>query len=320
MRLESLRIIHLRKGPVVPQGDLLPGAFVIDSCLRKLWIFDESLIAESGVPFALEQAELLKGDEAYELLLRVACGLESQIVGETDIFGQVKEAWKTAKELAPGLRENLQPWMQRLFEDTKEVRSLYLRNTGGASYGSLIRMILSRLPEATRGPVLLVGADQLAQSVAPYLMETELWLTNRTRESVERLRLELIKKDGESDRIRVIEGAKEVEKAWLTAAQVVLCVPPSAEDARRIELWKKGGAKRPVIHLGALAEHAGHWHSLPCFYSLSDVFALESSQGRHRSTQIARARKACEEKAKLRLLGGGSLSLPHGWEDLAVFA
>jgi hypothetical protein len=317
--MNLLRIIHLRKGPVVPQGDLLPGSFVIDSCLRKLWVCDEQFLREQGVPFALEQAELLSGEEAYTFLLRVACGLESQIVGETDIFGQVKEAWKGAGSIDSRLRQFLSPWMQRLFEDTKEIRSLYLQNTGGASYGSLVRMILARQPEDTRGPVLLVGAGQLAKSVAPYLLETELWIANRSREPLARLHHDLIQRSCAEERIHIIEGENALEKAWLTAAQVVLCVPPSAQDERRISLWKKGGAKRPVIHLGALAEHAGHWHSLPCFYSLTDVFALESSQGRLRSTQIARARKACDEKAKLRLLGG-SASLPHGWEDLAIFA
>jgi hypothetical protein len=52
---------------------------------------------------------------------------------------------------------------------------------------------------------------------------------------------------------------------------------------------------------------------------LDDLFALEKSQGAVRSTQIIQAARACEEKAKLRSLGS-SITIPHGWEDLALFA
>jgi hypothetical protein len=117
----------------------------------------------------------------------------------------------------------------------------------------------------------------------------------------------------------MLSSSAEIERAWLRAAQAVICVPfDPAVDQERIELWKKGGEARPVVHLGGLREHCGIWSQLPAFSSLTEVFELESSQGKIRSAQLARAEKACSEKAKLRALG--STSIPHGWEDLAVFA
>lgn len=331
MRLELLRIVHLKKNEGVASELLesralalaLPGSFLIDSCLRRIWVCDENILREHGVPVELQSADVLEGTQAYEFLLRVACGLESKIPGETDIFGQVKEAWKKAEldstlEGVPStFMKDLSPWMQRLFEDTKEVRSQYLQNLGGASYGSLVRMILGRQPEDKREPVLLLGAGQLAKSIAPYLLETELWIANRSAEALARLHEEISPKAARG--IRMLSRTSEIERAWMHAAQAVICVPfDPVQDAERIELWKKGGGNRPVVHLGGLREHCGTWSQLPAFSSLTEIFELESSQGKIRSAQLARAEKACSEKAKLRALG--STNIPHGWEDLAVFA
>jgi hypothetical protein len=318
MRLEFLRIVHLRKGPsfTLPEGEI-EGAFHVDSCLRKLWVCDEAMLNRHELPIG---AEVFSGVDAYAFLLRIACGLESQIQGETDIFGQLKQAWKNAKGVDQDFKAELHPWMQRLFEDTKDIRSQYIQNLGGASYGSLVRKILARLPESARGPVLLVGAGKLAHSIAPYVLDTELWIANRSAESLDRLHRELLHKDCGSGSIRTILDAEGLEQAFLKAAQAVICVPFDAvRDARWIDLWKRGGAERPVVHMGGLKQYCGEWVTLPCFSSLTEVFELENNQSQIRQAQLARAGKACLEKAKLRALGG-STSIPHGWEDLAIFA
>ena len=45
--------------------------------------------------------ELYQGADAYGFLLRLASGLESEIAGETEIFGQIKEAWINGRPLKP---------------------------------------------------------------------------------------------------------------------------------------------------------------------------------------------------------------------------
>ena len=50
-----------------------------------------------------------------------------------------------------------------------------------------------------------------------------------------------------------------------------------------------------------------------------DITELCDALGVSRSEQVTQARRACAERAKLRALGS-SLSIAHGWEDLAAFA
>jgi hypothetical protein len=320
MHLGSLRVLHLPKGPnkdlsaVSRIRESLPGVLHLDSCQRLLWACRAEELEAARVP-AVEGLEIFEGADGYRFLLRVATGLESQIVGETDIFGQFKEAWR---KCAGGVE--LGVLMQKLFEDTKDIRSRYLQNLGGASYGSLVRLMLNKaLKQSSPGPTLIVGAGQLAQSVAPYLLDQEIWLLNRSAESLAALHAELLtlSQGGAMPRIRVISKEEEA-MAWREAAAVVVCIPfDSARDFERVS--QRAEHAGPVIHLGGHREEAGAWNTLPDFQALDDLFALKKSQGDVRMTQVQQAARACDEKAKLRTLGA-SVTIPHGWEDLAVFA
>lgn len=291
--------------------ELLPDAFHLDSCQRLLWACWEYELDFAELP---ETADLtvFEGVDAYRFLLRVATGLESQIVGETDIFGQLKEAWRKH-----GTNDEMGTLMQRLFEDTKDIRSRYLQNVGGASYGSLVRMMLKQC----QGPTLVVGAGQLAHSVSPYLLDQELWLLNRSTDNLGALYASLVARETAQGRmapkVRIISKDEEA-LAWSKAASVVVCIPfDPAKDAERVA-WRANCAG-PVIHLGGHREAAGAWNQIPGLQALDDVFALQKAQGDVRTTQVQQAARACDEKAKLRTLGA-SVTLPHGWEDLAIFA
>ena len=316
MRLQDLRVIHLPKGsgaegvlPVPLEG--LSGAFHLDSCQRRLWVLPDP---QAALPLA-GFFETFSGEAAYDFLLRVACGLESQVIGETDIFGQVKEAWSAFLEAGSPQSELLDPWMQKLFGDTKEIRSRHLQSAGGATYGSLVRRLL---PERLSGPVLLIGAGQLARSISPYLAEFGIHALNRSAGRLEGLLQELREKHPGSD-ARALAPAEEAQ-AWRRAGAVVLCVPMDLEgDSARRGYAAALGGDTPVLHLGGFAAESGPWASIPGVRFLDELFSLEKSQGDLRRAQARRAAQACSERAKLRGLGG-SVSTPHGWEDLAVFA
>jgi hypothetical protein len=315
MDLRLLNILHSRVAPAAAT----PG-FEIRTCQRSvvmLYGFEALAAARAQFPAdgALEQFE---GAAAYAFLLRMCCGLESKLVAETEIFGQIKQAWRDFSSHSSRLAQQLSPWMQQLFCDAKEIRAQYLGSLGSASYGSQVRRLLG--DDATAGPTLLIGAGQLAQAVAPWLTGSELWLSNRTAARARELARELGKRSPERP-VRVFEDGVEGElAAWRGAHQIVICVPPDAESDRlRIAAWRErtGGGGR-IIHLGAGAEGTAPWKDLPEFVSLGALFDMLQAHSDVRRRQIERACAACREKALLRGLGANA-SHPHSWEDLAAF-
>jgi glutamyl-tRNA reductase len=298
----------------IPGLDYLP----IDTCQRRVAVCNgAAMLALLRHEFPDDGAlESFEGADAYAFLLRFAAGLESKLVAETEIFGQIKTSWRAFCERATPLAGQLSPWMQLLFQDAKEIRSQHLSKLGSASYGSQVRRLLG--DEAGGGPTLLVGAGQLAQSVGPWLPGSELWLWNRTRERALELSRELAKRDP-ARAVRVLEADAELT-AWRAARNVIVCVPADAsQDAARVAAWnqraERGGR---VIHLGLGAEGRASWNALPALVSLGALFEMLQAHSEQRRRQFERARRACQEKALLRSLSANA-SHPHSWEDLAAF-
>jgi hypothetical protein len=322
--LHDLKVLNWRgaRPPGVAGAEATPGLdyLPIDTCQRRVAVCNGTemlslLRREFPDDGALESFE---GADAYAFLLRFAAGLESKLVAETEIFGQIKTAWRAFCERGSPLAGQLSPWMQLLFQDAKEIRSQHLSKLGSASYGSQVRRLLG--DEAGGGPTLLVGAGQLAQSVGPWLPGSELWLWNRTRERALELSRELAKRDPVRP-VRVLEAGTDAElTAWRTARNVIVCVPAdAAQDAARVAAWNqrvdRGGR---VIHLGLGAEGRAPWDGLPALVSLGALFEMLQAHSEQRRRQFERARRACQEKALLRSLSANS-SHPHSWEDLAAF-
>lgn len=316
--------------PTVPESRSGLDVFLIDTCQRRVALLhgrEDFMRARAEFP-SDGVLEGLSGAEAYAFLLRFACGLESKLVAETEIFGQIKLAWRQFSERGSVLARRLSPWMQLLFQDAKAIRAQYLGNLGSASYGSQVRRLLgspaSGAAESGAGPTLLVGAGQLAQSVAPWLTGAELWLWNRTPERALELARELAKR---TDRpVRVIEGGERAElEAWRAAHSVVVCIPSDpARDGARVAAWRQraGAAGQAgqgrVVHLGLGADGVAPWSEVAELVSLGNLFDMLRSQSELRTRQLQRARRACQEKGVLRALGS-SCSHSHSWEDLAAF-
>jgi hypothetical protein len=322
MSLERLSVVHARKparegGATAPEV-LLPSAFAVETCLRRLWISTSTPGTSHRFAFAIG-AERYAGVEAYEFLLRTACGLESAIAGESDVFGQLKESWQTFRQQRGETVLALEPLMQRLFEDVKHIRSRHLGNLGAATYGSLVRTLLGNDADA---PTLLIGAGQMARAVLPYLPGRPLYISNRTLAHAERLLEDLVASAPTVPAIEIVEPYPDAELAlWPTAHNVILCVPLDAErDDRRVRAWsQRREPQGRVLHLGILSATGTQWESVPTLATLTELFALQTANQDHRQVQCQRATRECRERARLRELGG-PISLAHGWEDLSLFA
>ena len=296
----------------------LQSACGISTCLREVRV--AALPGElhpSAANCAAEGFERFRGVDAYRFMLLLACGLESEIAGETEILGQIKEAWREHESADAQSAPALRPWMQRLLQDTKEIRSEFVTGLGSATYGSLVRRLLGA---DSTGPTLLLGAGQLAESVLPYLDSGQVLLWNRHGD---RARALLAKQRGAAaQRIQIVDDTEDAElAAWSEARNVVICIPADpVRDTLRARAWRDQGR---LLHLGIESTAGTAWEGIPNLSTLRDLFALRDTQASQREALLARARRACADKAQLARLDDADGSRPgsanHGWEDLAVF-
>lgn len=320
MMLRELQVLHANQAMAQLPDALMSAsaegrAFLIHTC-QRLVLVTRGREAREALQPALGECELHEGARAYAFLLRLACGLESRLPGETEVSGQLKQAWADFESTRSTLVQQLDPYMQSLFRDVKDVRSRFLSGLGSASYGSLVRRLLDTPGEP--GPVLLIGAGALAESVAPWLRGSALWIANRSRERAGQLAEKLRQRNPERP-VTVVGAGLEAElAAWRAASDVVVCVPGDAAlDAARARAWNAARAQRgQLIHLGIdESSDAGDWVGAPAMQNLSAVYRLMQQHDELRRAQVARAGRACTERSLLRALGHSD-SEPHGWEDL----
>ncbi|MEO8025871.1 MAG: glutamyl-tRNA reductase [Bryobacteraceae bacterium] len=166
---------------IASDGDTDPGPQLAD------FLADTRQVERSWVrPFLYR----LEEREAIRHLFRVASSLDSMIVGEPQILGQLKSAYALAKAhgTISGFLELL---CSRAFNVAKRIRSDtdLGENAVSVSYSAveLAREIFGSLDECR---VLVAGAGKMAESAVRYLRRagvTQVFVTNRTRERAERL-------------------------------------------------------------------------------------------------------------------------------------
>jgi glutamyl-tRNA reductase len=128
--------------------------------------------------------------EAVRHLFRVASSLDSMVVGEPQILGQVKAAYTVGREVG-AVQGELEGLLQRTFAVAKKVRHETQIGASSVSIASvaveLARKIFGTLDGKT---VLLVGAGKMSELAARHLMEqgaAAVLVANRTQARAEQL-------------------------------------------------------------------------------------------------------------------------------------
>ena len=133
--------------------------------------------------------------EAVRHLFRVASSLDSMVVGEPQILGQVKESYTVAREVG-AVSSTLEGLLQRAFTVAKKIRTETEIGSSSVSIASvavdLARKIFGTLQGKT---VLLVGAGKMSSLAARHLIQhgaSNILVTNRTQARAETLAAEFL--------------------------------------------------------------------------------------------------------------------------------
>ncbi len=154
-----------------------------------------ALEQRAGAPWPLAHAFLLQDDDALRHVLQVAAGLRSSVLGDAQILGQVKEAYRLAAE-AGRVSTLLHRLLHTAFRTAKQVVT-ETRLVGGTTAVSSAAVAAARRFLAARHAtdlsacrVLVVGAGRMARLALEALQPhapARLTITNRTPEHARRL-------------------------------------------------------------------------------------------------------------------------------------
>jgi glutamyl-tRNA reductase len=131
-----------------------------------------------------------EGDQCVRHLFRVSCGIDSMVIGETEILGQAKKAYEAARSNGSAGR-HLHRLFQRAFRVAKYVRTHTEITRGAVSVGSVAVDLAQKIFGNLRTcKVLVLGAGETSEKTARALVSRGVWdlrISNRSGERAENL-------------------------------------------------------------------------------------------------------------------------------------
>lgn len=281
--------------------DKAPSAAALIDALEEL----------AGAPLG-QQAERREDVAAVEHLFSVASGLDSLVVGETEILGQVKTGYEKAK--AAGMTgKRLNVLFQRALFVGKKVRTETAIAAGSLSVPSVAVQLAETIFGRLEGKsALILGAGAMAELAAKHLTErgaSKLAVANRTWERCYQL---AARYQGEA--IKWEDFPAELEHADVvissTGAPAAVLTRAIVEAAVR----RRGGRSLFLIDIAMPRDIEESVHKIDgvYLYRLEDLEAIVAKNMASRAEAVAAAR--CVVDAKTAEFGEWANSLSTGQE------
>ena len=193
---------------------------------------------------------VIKNKEAVHHLFEVGTGLDSQILGDFEIIGQIKQAFNLSRDkgLANAFLERL---MNCVINASKRIKNETTLSSGAASVSfTAVQYIMQNIPEVSQKNILLFGVGKIGRNTCENLIKhtqnEHITLINRTREKAEQIagKFNVIVKDfnelqneiSKADVLIVATGAATptVYKDFINPAQPILIldlsIPKNVEE------------------------------------------------------------------------------------------
>ncbi len=234
----------------------------------------------------------LHDEAAYEHLLEVICGLDSPMVGETEVLHQ----FKVFAASLPADQPLFRGLCQSLLADARQVRSQYLVGLGSRTYGSAVRRLAH---DAQR--VAIVGTGMLAAEILRFVAGThvvDVW--------------------GRRDAFDTGSAAASYRQfdAALSADERTAIVIAAPVESRIIgDVAKKYRSVELLIDLRAEGAQDAPPPIAP-IVTLADVFAGAADTARAVDVRVLAARE--EIRLRARASATRAKLNPSGWHDLCA--
>src|SRR5947199_1286685 len=245
---------------------------------------------------ASEYGYLVRDRDAVRHLYRVSAGLDSMILGESQIQGQVREAWETSRSLAG-------PVLHRLFQSAllvgARVRSETALAAGAASAPSAAVALAGKIFGLLAGrTALILGAGDIAELAASCLASEGVRVTlvaNRTYERAQAIAEQL---GG---------AALTLDEAWdhFASADIVLsstAAPHAVVTWERVApaIGRRRGRPLCILDLAVprdVEPAVGQLENV-FLYDVDDLQAVAAQAAAERRTEIPAAERIVSEEVE----------------------
>lgn len=140
----------------------------------------------------MQYVNILKREEALNHLFRVSAGLESQIIGDFEIIGQIKNAYHRFKKE----KQNSNPYLERAINSAIQI-SKKIKNETGISNGATsvayaaVHYILKNQTQISDKNILLLGVGEIGQNTVENLIkhvyQPKVKIANRSLDKAEKI-------------------------------------------------------------------------------------------------------------------------------------
>lgn len=183
----------------------IDGIFVLSTCNRTeiytttentgliLKLFSRYTNVEISI---LNQYCYIKyGEEAIQHLFEVGAGLDSQILGDYEIIGQIKKSFQIAKK-----QKTTNAFLERLFttvlQATKEIKQSTKLSSGTISVSfAVVQSILQQVNDVQYKNILLIGTGKIGhitcKNIIDYIGPLNFYIINRSNEKSKALATEM---------------------------------------------------------------------------------------------------------------------------------
>jgi len=262
--------------------------FLTDSCDYRGPVNDE--IYALGEP------------QSVEHLFKVACGLDSMVLGETEILGQLKKAYDLAlQHKHTGSRLNKA--FQRAFNIAKQIRTETNIQRGSTSIGSVAVELAEKIFETLHDrQVMVIGAGDTSEKTARALLSRgahSIIVSNRSYDRARTLANEL---GGRA--VHFEEWAQEFEHIDIVISST--SAPHYMLDRVKLEPLMKLRRNRPLLLIDIAVprdiEPEVNFLENVYLYNIDDLQAIADDYLKQRKDEIVRCEAVVREKVKA-LLG-----------------
>ena len=273
---------------------------------------DNSGVAELRPPKAALNNELytLAEPQSLQHLFKVACGLDSMVLGETEILGQIKKAYALAyRHGHTGARLNKA--FQRAFHVAKHIRTETNIQRGSVSVASVAVELAEKIfSSLTDREVLVIGAGETSEKTARALLSRgarSIIVANRSHDRAVALANELGGRAVQFD-----DWGAEFQKIDIAISST--SAPHHILDRAKLEPLMKARQQRPLLLIDIAVprdiDPEVNFLENVYLYNIDDLQAIADDYLRLRKEEIARCEQIITEKVKTLLETRATMSLP----------